>query len=116
MFESVDMSLLKGDAHIKWMSESAKLKKILGNIKSGDDIAEVRKNFALISDEFAVILNIFGAPSSEKIFRIKCPMAFNNRGATWLQKDDDIRNPYFGASMYKCGEVIEEFSSNNHGE
>jgi Cu(I)/Ag(I) efflux system membrane fusion protein len=26
-------------------------------------------------------------------------MAFENRGATWLQADDTVRNPYFGASM-----------------
>jgi len=34
-------------------------------------------------------------------------MAFNNKGADWLQIDEDIRNPYFGASMYKCGQVID---------
>ncbi len=36
-----------------------------------------------------------------------CPMAFDNKGADWLQMDEDIRNPYFGASMLKCGEVVE---------
>jgi Cu(I)/Ag(I) efflux system membrane fusion protein len=34
-------------------------------------------------------------------------MAFNDKGADWLQKDEDIRNPYFGASMYTCGQVTE---------
>jgi Cu(I)/Ag(I) efflux system membrane fusion protein len=39
------------------------------------------------------------------IFELYCSMAFNNRGAIWLQQDEDIRNPYFGAQMLKCGEV-----------
>jgi Cu(I)/Ag(I) efflux system membrane fusion protein len=34
-------------------------------------------------------------------------MAFDNKGADWLQTDEDTRNPYFGASMLKCGKVIE---------
>jgi Cu(I)/Ag(I) efflux system membrane fusion protein len=32
-------------------------------------------------------------------------MAFENRGASWLQADTDIRNPYFGAAMLKCGNI-----------
>ncbi len=34
-------------------------------------------------------------------------MAFNNKGADWLQMDKDTRNPYFGASTLKCGQVME---------
>ena len=33
-----------------------------------------------------------------------CPMAFDNRGADWLQwSGTRTENPYFGASMYRCG-------------
>jgi Cu(I)/Ag(I) efflux system membrane fusion protein len=32
-------------------------------------------------------------------------MAFDNKGASWLQLDKEIRNPYFGSMMYKCGSV-----------
>ena len=28
-----------------------------------------------------------------------------SRGADWLQADDKLLNPYFGAAMLKCGEV-----------
>ena len=31
-----------------------------------------------------------------------CPMA----PGSWLQKGEDIRNPYYGASMLKCGEIV----------
>ena len=34
-------------------------------------------------------------------------MAFDNKGAGWLQSDKDVLNPYFGASMLRCGSVTE---------
>ncbi len=36
-----------------------------------------------------------------------CPMAFNDKGAYWLQIEEPISNPYFGASMLRCGEIRE---------
>ena len=39
------------------------------------------------------------------VYELFCPMAFGNTGATWLQSDPKISNPYFGASMLRCGEV-----------
>jgi Cu(I)/Ag(I) efflux system membrane fusion protein len=53
----------------------------------------------------------FGIPDTRQLYRIHCPMAFNNKGADWLQADKDIRNPYFGASMLSCGEVTEEINA-----
>jgi YHS domain-containing protein len=34
-------------------------------------------------------------------------MAFDNRGASWLQRGDAINNPYFGQAMLRCGEIKE---------
>lgn len=36
-----------------------------------------------------------------------CPMANDNAGADWLQATDELRNPYFGQMMLKCGEQKE---------
>lgn len=46
-----------------------------------------------------------------------CPMAFDNQGAYWLQPDRRLLNPYFGASMLRCGDRIEAFEANHdsHG-
>ena len=30
-------------------------------------------------------------------------MAFNNEGAYWLSKNENILNPYFGEKMLTCG-------------
>ena len=37
-----------------------------------------------------------------------CPMAFDNKGAYWLSFQEEIKNPYFGDKMLKCGRVEEE--------
>jgi Cu(I)/Ag(I) efflux system membrane fusion protein len=44
-------------------------------------------------------------PGKSMIYIQHCPMADSNKGADWLSKEKEIRNPYFGASMLKCGEV-----------
>jgi len=36
-----------------------------------------------------------------------CPMANNNTGAYWLSNEKEIKNPYFGDKMLKCGSVKE---------
>jgi Cu(I)/Ag(I) efflux system membrane fusion protein len=35
-------------------------------------------------------------------------MVYGDRGADWLQDDDQLLNPYFGSMMLKCGEVKEK--------
>ena len=37
-----------------------------------------------------------------------CPMAFDNQGAHWLSFHKEIKNPYYGDQMMKCGSVEEE--------
>ena len=36
-----------------------------------------------------------------RVFVIHCPMA----EASWIQKSDEIANPYFGSEMLECGTV-----------
>ncbi|WP_373398770.1 DUF3347 domain-containing protein [Algoriphagus halophilus] len=43
-----------------------------------------------------------------KLYKQYCPMAKNNEGAFWLSVSNEIRNPYFGDKMLKCGSVEEE--------
>ena len=35
-----------------------------------------------------------------------CPMAFNNKGAHWVQKSGEIVNPYHGMMMLHCGDKV----------
>ena len=40
-------------------------------------------------------------------------MAFDNRGAQWLQNSQELRNPYFGQTMLKCGSIEEVIAGAN---
>ncbi len=44
---------------------------------------------------------------NKTLYKQYCPMAFDNRGAYWLSNAEEIRNPYFGDQMLKCGRVEE---------
>lgn len=48
--------------------------------------------------------------NGQTLYRQYCPMAFDNRGAYWLSRNKEIRNPYFGDEMLKCGRTEEEIS------
>jgi len=112
---AVDMALLGGDAHVAWMRELANLKKSLGMMAEAKDIGQLRSGFALLSDALVVAIKMFGVEPLGPVYVLKCPMAFNNRGATWLQKDKAVRNPYFGAQMPLCGAVIQTIQD-GHGQ
>lgn len=38
---------------------------------------------------------------------IFCPMAFNNKGAYWVQKKGEVTNPYHGKMMLRCGDAVD---------
>ena len=103
----VDMSLVSGKPHEVWMGGVGGMNKALGAIKEGVQIEAARQAFELLSNELIAVVRQFGIPENRVLYRLHCPMAFNNKGADWLQMERDTRNPYFGASMLKCGEVAE---------
>jgi Cu(I)/Ag(I) efflux system membrane fusion protein len=107
----VDMSLLIDKPHDLWMDRNMKMSKALDVIQNAADIDTARKAFETLSNELIAVVMQFGIPETQQLYRIHCPMAFNNKGADWLQVDKDIRNPYFEASMLKCGEVTQEINA-----
>ena len=104
--DAVDMKLLKGDTHMAWMKVSGSLGEVLKRAGDAGDIKILRKDFEPLSVQMISAAGRFG-PLGRKLFVLRCPMAFDNRGANWLQADDKTLNPYFGAMMLKCGGVIE---------
>ena len=107
----VDMSLLSGEPHNVWMARSGGMSKALGAIQNAGGIDAARKAFETLSNELIAVVMQFGIPETQQLYRIHCPMAFNKKGADWLQADKEIRNPYFGASMLKCGEIVRTISA-----
>ncbi|WP_424495246.1 DUF3347 domain-containing protein [Salinimicrobium sp. GXAS 041] len=50
---------------------------------------------------------IAGQLESGEIYKQYCPMAFEGQGGYWLSSSEEIRNPYYGDKMLKCGSVRE---------
>lgn len=68
----------------------------------------LRAGFENLSLGLTAAVMQLGIRADGPVYELYCPMAFDSKGASWLQKDEDIRNPYFGAAMYKCGEVTRQ--------
>jgi len=103
----VQMKLLAGGAHEAWMKQRPDLDKAIAEMTKAADLQSLRAGFALLSESLPVAIRAFGLHPPRSVYQLKCPMAFGGRGATWLQSDRDTRNPYFGAAMLKCGDVVD---------
>jgi Cu(I)/Ag(I) efflux system membrane fusion protein len=101
--ESVDMELLKGDAHMAWMDQLKTLNSAIKTIRSENNIEKQRLAFSDFNDAFYKSLKMFGLNNDTAYYQF-CPMAFNDKGAYWISETEEIRNPYFGNMMLSCGE------------
>jgi len=99
-------------------------RRIAAELRTDDiptDIGAARSRFKGMSEAVILLQKRFGHRGSETWRVAHCPMAFDNKGADWLQRGEQINNPYFGASMLRCGEIRREFpplnarQSDGHG-
>ena len=84
----------------------SKIKKILKSITENNDIENQRGHFVVLNQNFVPFIKTIEG-HNQKVYVQKCPMANNNKGASWISKESDIKNPYYGGSMLTCGSVIE---------
>lgn len=76
---------------------------------NGSNIVHQREHFDLLSQDIIDLVKATG--SSQNLYRDFCPMYNNKKGASWLSDNKEIRNPYYGKEMPKCGEVKEEIKA-----
>ncbi len=104
--DKVDMKLLKDSkSHNLWMPILKELKTSSSKISSIADIKTQREHFISLSNNVTKSIEAFGV--NKKIYKQFCPMANNDKGAFWLSTDENIKNPYFGEMMLKCGSTKE---------
>jgi len=104
--QKVDMALLQGEAHMEWMKQLEILTRTIEKIAGSKDIANQRLVFAEFNNTFYQSLKTFGLHQGTTYYQY-CPMANGDVGAYWFSKEKDIKNPYFGDEMLKCGETKE---------
>ena len=105
--DNVDMELLKGDGHMAWMKELSVLNEHAALLNTTSDIEQQRISFEQVSEALKSVVKNFGTSGKHAVIVFHCPMAFDNKGADWLQDNTDLKNPYFGEAMLTCGEKKE---------
>jgi Cu(I)/Ag(I) efflux system membrane fusion protein len=104
--DEVDMELLDGEAHMKWMRQLEILNREAGKIAGSQVLDEQRLAFAAFNDAFYESLKTFGLHQGTVYYQY-CPMARGDKGAYWFSNIKEIKNPYFGEMMLSCGETRE---------
>lgn len=75
-------------------------------ITAASDMEAQRAAYETLSNHLTALIKKEGLLGGE-LYVAHCPMAFNDKGASWLSNSKEIRNPYFGDKMLTCGEVKE---------
>ena len=75
-------------------------------ITAASDIEAQRAAYETLSNNMTALIKKEGLSSGE-LYVAHCPMAFDDKGASWISGSKEIRNPYFGEKMLTCGEIQE---------
>lgn len=103
--EDVPMEKLPMDQHMTWMKYMKDISSGAEQIKATTKVEKQRVYFAKLSAPMTEIIKVI--KSGYPVYIDHCPMYNNGKGADWLSKDGDIKNPYYGSQMLGCGNVKE---------
>ena len=92
---------------MEWMKELKILNKQAAVIVSSNDLKTQREAFHFYSESLINVVRRFGTSGAQDVFMFHCPMAFEGKGSDWLQNNTDVKNPYYGEKMLKCGEQVD---------
>ena len=117
VLHALDPGLLTTNAHRRqWNHSSRILHETLLALAAGSDLTEQRRQFKAFNDALIDMVHTFGVAETGPVHRAMCPM-FEGEESFWLQSQRAITNPYFGAMMFTCGEIVETISGDDdpHG-
>ena len=101
----VKMGELNDKEHLIWMEI---LKDITSDSKmmmETKDIKKQRSTFISLSNYFYKLSKATNLETP--MYYQHCPMANNGKGANWLSKENEVKNPYYGSMMLSCGKTVE---------
>ncbi|MCX2741208.1 efflux RND transporter periplasmic adaptor subunit [Pontibacter anaerobius] len=111
----MDMSMLDGSTHAKWMQLLPALQSNGALLQKSTSIEKQREAFSTLSNHLIEVVETFGT-NKQIVYKQKCPMAFDDQGAFWLSEQKEIRNPYFGEAMMACGETTQTYRQGTASE
>ncbi len=104
--QGVDPTDISPAAASAWKRDRAWLVEGAQGVRDAEEIQAARNVFEALSLAATDLVQRFGSAGDEPILRYHCPMAFDWRGAYWLQEVSGTANPYYGSAMYKCGSEV----------
>ncbi len=99
---------LVGDSQRELLIE---LQALASDTSALEQLADLRRELKAIARLSHELLESIGNRSSRELRWAFCPMAFEGRGAHWIQGPGELINPYFGASMLHCGTFEQSFEA-----
>lgn len=103
VLEKVDAAVTAEKKREAWTTSRKPLHGAATAIAEAKDIEAARVHFDVVSKHMIELVKTYGTSGATAVLVYHCPMAFNNRGADWLQFTAGTENPYFGSAMFKCG-------------
>ena len=101
-FSKFEMSKLSEEEHKQYMEIQESAKEHAEHIVKSP-IDHQREHFEALSIDITDLITLLG--TDKVVYQDFCPMANNNKGANWLSEVKEIKNPYFGSKMLKCGSI-----------
>jgi Cu(I)/Ag(I) efflux system membrane fusion protein len=98
--KKLDPNSVSGEHAAHYASLPKKIADAAGTLAKAKKIADAREAFKRLSRPLSMWVTMSKPKGLNVIF---CSMA----KGSWLQKDAKVRNPYYGAKMLRCGEIIE---------
>jgi membrane fusion protein, copper/silver efflux system len=95
-----------------WNERAQTMHAALSALASAPGLDGQREQFEVFSDALTLAVQSFGIAEAGPVFRAMCPMV-QGRDGYWLQDEEVIANPYYGAAMLRCGAIVETLAEEN---
>jgi Cu(I)/Ag(I) efflux system membrane fusion protein len=105
--KKIDRSFLNEKLQDKWSQQYDIMAESAASAIMSTDVEAQRSLFSQLSNAFYESITDFQITGLHAYYQF-CPMAFNDDGGYWISKEKEIKNPYFGSRMMRCGETIRE--------
>jgi hypothetical protein len=105
--EALDDSKMTGPQKTLWEKLRALIRTDAVHINRNKEIGHQREHMMKLSNNMYALVANFKANTAEAYFHY-CPM----KKASWLSDSKDVKNPYYGSKMLKCGAVKATLSKN----
>jgi hypothetical protein len=100
---AIDASKLNESQASTFNTLKTKLHEDIEHIGDTQAVSHQRDHFKTLSENMITLVKTVDLESD--VYQQYCPMANKNQGGAWLSAQKEVRNPYYGSMMLKCGSV-----------